>query len=144
MGVCEVILQFGQATPSVVEHIVVILCLAVRYLRERCQEIFLVVLDTDYARHASDFLLEVLSSPQTVSIKAFVVEQSSGGKKKVDTILKYTYEIMTNSLSTEAQEHLSLFAQRKEGREDKGNEDSARNIFSASAIYLLSVSVNNL
>jgi len=135
---CEAILQFGHVTKNVIEHIVLIICLAIQLYKE-CLKIFPMILQTDYASHALNFILEILRNSEIIDIRAFVVTQIEPNKKKVEEEVKVAYEILTKTGSMEAQEYLSQALSKREGREDKTHKSMCRNSLITCTIFFVSI-----
>jgi hypothetical protein len=136
---CEVILQFEHVTENVIEHIVVIICLAVLYLYKECLKVFPMILQTEYASYALNFLLDILYNSEIIDIRAFVVPQTETNKKKVETEVRVAYQIMTETISMEAQECLEQALSKREGKEDKSHESATRSLLITGTVFLITV-----
>jgi len=131
---CKASIEMDNIDTGVIEHIVIILCIATKYIPKNTLNVFEELLKTDYANFIAFFMIDILQDLNAIEIKARAVYQE-------EQFEEYSYKLMVGTTSIITQEYLSQLSQRLYIDDAKSQEyiESARNRLGSGAVYLIGV-----
>ena len=102
---CERMIKFNQISPSVIEHIVVILISVAKYTKtfDATCKVFLSIISGTYSRYALDFIERLLKNIKILDLKAYAA-------KDLEKMPKFSCKLKTDTISIKAQECLESMA----------------------------------
>ena len=129
-------MQVENINTGVIEHLIITLCLIVKYDKESSQRIFSTAINSNYGYYILEFLIIFLKNIELVNIEVYQIEIA---KKKNSRVLGLLYRIESDAMSVKAQSYIQLIPQVQIVNESKQHVDNAKDNLAKGAIILLTV-----
>jgi hypothetical protein len=131
---CKTAIEMENIDTGVIEHMLIILCIATKYIPKNTLTVFEELLKTDYSNYVAFFMIDMLQELSIVEIKTRLVYQE-------EQFEEYSYKLINGSTSITAQEYLTQLSQRLYIDDTKSQEyiENAKNRLGSGAVYLIGV-----